>query len=137
MKMRFKNLTFPYKTTILYLSLFILLLPYFMLPQFVLKISDHILKIILLLSTLFATIGFIYSTLGFHFQILKGDELRLRIHLESLNAAFSITLISFFILMFIFLNFSPTMLNWILVILAVILIVSYLLATQFIKEKYQ
>ena len=136
MKTRFKNFTFPYKTTILYLSFLIVILFISLLPQFALKISKYTVRIIMLISTLLFTMGFIYSTLGFHFQILKGDELKLRIHLESLNAAFTITLVSFFILIFVFINFSPTMLNWILVILAVILICSYLLATQFIKDKY-
>jgi ABC-type thiamin/hydroxymethylpyrimidine transport system permease subunit len=82
-------------------------------------------------------LGFIYCTLGYHFQILRGDELKLRIHLESLNAAFTTTLVAFFILIFVFINFSPKMLNWILLILSVILICSYLLATQFIRDKYQ
>jgi ABC-type transport system involved in cytochrome bd biosynthesis fused ATPase/permease subunit len=81
--------------------------------------------------------GFIYCIVAFHYKILKGDELKLRIHLESLNAAFTISLVIFFALAFVFLNFAPTLLNYIMVIIAIVFIVSYLLATQFIRDKYQ
>ncbi len=144
MKNFLKKFTFPYKTTILISSTLILVLPFIIfsiiIPAHVstLHKSDfQIFRLALFSSTFLAMLGFIYCTLGYHFQILRGDELKLRIHLESLNAAFTTTLVAFFILIFVFINFSPKMLNWILLILSVILICSYLLATQFIRDKYQ
>lgn len=132
-----KIFSFPFKNSILYSSLVILFTPIFLLPSFMFRIPQQLAKEILLLSSLIANLGFIYCIIGYHFQILRGDELKLRIHLESLNIAFTTTLVFFFLLIFIFLNYCPSMFNWILVILAVIVIVTYLLATQFIKEKYQ
>ena len=84
-----------------------------------------------------ATIGFIYCTIGYHFEILRGDELKLRIHLEALNIAFTTTLVFLFALIFVFLNFIPTMLNYILIILAVAGIISYVIGAELVKEKYQ
>ena len=137
MKIFSNKFAFPYKVPVLYSSVIILLIPLFLLPQFVFKISFLLQKIILITSSFISLLGFIYCAIGFHFQTIRGDELKLRIHLESLNVAFTTALVSFFIMIFIFLNFYPTMLNWILVILSIVGIISYLLATQFIKEKYQ
>ena len=141
MKNVLKNFSFPFKTQVLILSPIVLFLPMFflaMLPteQF-LRLPDYVHRITLIFSSLFGSIGFIYCTLGYHFQILRGDELKLKIHLESLNIAFTTSLVFFFILIFVFVNFAPKMLNYILVILTVIGIASYLLAAEYVKDKYQ
>ncbi len=141
MKNFIRNFSFPYKTGILILSTLILFIPVIFIgmlgPDKVITLSARLIRLLFLIPTFIAMLGFIYCTLGYHFQILRGDELKLRIHFESLNISFTSMLVSFFILIFVFINFAPVMLNWILVFLAVIGIVSYLLAAQFVKEKYQ
>jgi uncharacterized membrane-anchored protein len=94
-------------------------------------------KLILLIPSLLAALGFIYCTLGYHYKTKRGDELKFRIHLESLEFAFTTTLVFFFVFVFIFLNFAPTMLNYILLILAVVGIVAYVIEMEFVKEKYE
>jgi hypothetical protein len=140
---RIKNFSFPYTNFVLIFSAVMFFLP-FIIMYVIIHISltlvkNHtgILRLILLIPTFFAVIGFIYCILGFHVKTIRGDELKLRIHLESLNVAFTASLISLFILIFIFLNFSPAMLNWLLVFIAIIAIVSYVIGMEFIKQKYQ
>ncbi len=141
MKNILKNFSFPYKTTILIFSSLVLFVPmvaFAMLPiEQTIRIPKYIYRATLFLSTLLGTIGFIYCTLGYHFQIQRGDELKLKIHLESLNIAFTTALVFLFALFFVFLNFAPTMLNYIMVILSVIAIIAYVLGAEFVKEKYQ
>lgn len=141
MKNILKNFSFPYKTPVLILSAVLIFSPLILFniidPTKIEVTNPHLLKLILLSSSLLATLGFIYCTLGYHFQILHGDELKLKIHLESLNIAFTTALVFLFVLVFVFLNFAPTMLNYILVILAVIAIIVYVLGAGFVKEKYQ
>lgn len=141
MKTVLKNFSFPYKTPILILSPIVLFVPTFviaMLPiEQIIQLPGYVHRGTLFLSTFLWTLGFIYYILGYHFQILRGDELKFKIHLESLNVAFTTTLVFLFILIFVFVNFAPTMLSYILVILAVVGIVAYLLAAEFVKEKYQ
>lgn len=141
MKKLLKNFSFPYTTQILAFSGLMIFLPILLINTLdtitIIDTQPHVFKLILGVPTLLATLGFVYCTLGYHFKTLRGDELKLRIHLESLNVAFTTVIVFLFVLIFVFINFYPKMLNWILVILAVVAIVSYLLATQFIKEKYQ
>lgn len=141
MKNILKNFSFPYKTPVLILSAVLIFSPLILFniidPTKIEVTNPHLLKLILLSSSLLATLGFIYCTLGYHFQILHGDELKLKIHLESLNIASTTALVFLFILIFVFVNFVPTMLNYILVILAVIAIIAYVLGAEFVKEKYQ
>jgi uncharacterized membrane-anchored protein len=141
MKNILKNFSFPFKTQVLILSPIILFGPTFVLGllpiELIRRMPDYIGRGTIFLTSFLGTIGFIYCTLGYHFQILRGDELKLKIHLESLNIAFTTTLVFLFALIFVFLNFAPTMLNYILVILSVIAIIAYVLGTEFIKEKYE
>jgi len=141
MKNILKNFPFPFKTGILIFSAVMIFLPIILINIFdsknIIETKPYLFRLILLIPSLIATIGFIYCTLGYHFQIMRGDELKLRIHLESLNVAFTTTLVFLFILIFAFVNFAPTMLNYILIILSVIAIISYTLGAEFIKEKYQ
>lgn len=141
MKNYLKNFSFPYKTAVLIFSTLILILPVILInvlfSKNIIDTKPYLFKLVLFIPTFLATLGFIYCTLGYHFQNLKGDELKLKIHLESLNVSFITILISFFILMFIFMNFFPVMLNYILIFLAVIGIISYVLAIEFVKEKYE
>ena len=141
MKNILKNFSFPYKTGILIFSAAMIFLPivlqYFLDFKNIIDTKPEVFRLILLIPSFFASIGFIYCTLGYHFQVLRGDELKLKIHLESLNIAFTTTLVFLFALIFIFLNFAPTMLNYILVILAVIAIIAYVLGAEFVKEKYE
>ena len=141
MKNLLKNFSFPLKTAVLILSTLILFIPVIFIgvlePDKIITLSERIIRLLFLIPTFIAMLGFIYCTLGYHFQILRGDELKLRIHFESLNISFTSMLIAFFVLIFVFINFAPVMLNWILVFLAAIGIISYLLAVQFVKEKYQ
>jgi len=140
MKEKFKKFSFPFITPILVISTLVLfsflLIPLIFAPDGIVHNRD-LLRLSLFLTTLLSAIGFIYCSVGYHFKLLRGDELKLRIHFESLNVAFTSTLVSFFILIFIGVNYWPKMLNWILGILVVIGIVVYLLASIFIKEKYQ
>jgi amino acid transporter len=103
----------------------------------IIRIPVTLSKRVLLFSSLFAALGFIYCTLGYHVKIERGDELKFKIHLESLHVTFTSTLVSLFVLIFIFINFSPMMLNWILVILTIIAIITYLIASLLIQDKYQ
>lgn len=141
MKNILKNFSFPYKTSILIFSAVMIFLPIvlqiFLDYKNIIETKPEVFRLILLISSFFASMGFIYCTLGYHFQILRGDELKLKIHLESLNIAFTTTLVFLFALIFVFLNFAPTILNYILVILAVIAIIAYVLGAEFVKEKYQ
>lgn len=140
---RIKNFTFPYTNAVLIFSALMIFLPLITMDVLMnisltlITNNPRILRLILFISTLFAIIGFIYCILGFHIKTIRGDELKLKIHLESLNVAFTVSLISLFILIFIFINFSPAMLNWLLVFIAIITIVSYLIGMEFIKQKYQ
>ena len=141
MKNILKNFSFPYKTSILIFSALMIFLP-IVLQNFldfknIIETKPEIFRLILLIPSLFASMGFIYCTLGYHFQILRGDELKLKIHLESLNIAFTTTLVFLFALIFVFLNFAPIMLNYVLVILAVIAIIAYALGAEFAKKKYE
>lgn len=145
---RVKSFTFPYTNLVLILSALILFLSFFGVglissPESAntesinlwakqLRLWFFITKIL----TAISVAGFIYSTLGFHFKTVRGDELKLKIHLDSLNIAFTTTLISFFILIFIFLNFAPSWLNYILLFLSIIGIITYLIASLLIKDKY-
>ncbi|MBM4171316.1 MAG: hypothetical protein FJ214_05540 [Ignavibacteria bacterium] len=135
------NFSFPYKTTVLIFSAVLIFLPIILIEfidaKSLIDEEPFLFRSILLIPTFIAMLGFIYCTLGYHFQILRGDELKLRIHLESLNITFTTTLISMFILIFMFLNFSPTLLNYILVILSVIAIISYVVGIEIVKEKYK
>ncbi|MHB8930191.1 MAG: hypothetical protein ACYC4T_01180 [Melioribacteraceae bacterium] len=141
MKNILKNFSFPYTTQILVFSTIMIFLPVISIniidAKRIIDTQPYLFKLITLIPSLLATLGFIYCILGYHFQILRGDELKLKIHLESLNVAFTTILVFFFILIFVFLNFVPTMLNYILVILAVVGIVSYVLGAEFIKDKYE
>lgn len=132
--------TFPFTSAILITSLILLFLPFILLNFFDFKLIESnpfILKLIMLLLTLLSTVGFIYCTLGFHFKIIKGDELKFRIHLEALNIAFTTSLVFLFALIFVFLNFNPTLLNYLIIILAVISIVAYIIGIEIVKRKYR
>ncbi len=141
MKNILKNFSFPYKNSVLIFSAVMIFLPmvlqYFLDFKNIIDTKPEFFRLILLIPSFFATIGFIYCTLGYHFQILRGDELKLKIHLESLNIAFTTALVFLFVLIFVFLNFAPTMLNYIMVILGVIAIIAYTLGAEFVKEKYE
>ncbi len=141
MKNILKKFSFPYKTPVLIFSAVFIFTPLILInainPIKIEATNPHLFKQIFLSTSLLATLGFIYCTLGYHFQILRGDELKLKIHLESLNIAFTTALVFLFVLIFVFVNFVPTMLNYILVILSVIAIIAYVLGAEFVKEKYQ
>lgn len=145
MKSRIKNFSYPYKTGVLIFSAIMIFLPVFIFGSFSHKIitesnqESHklILRLIIGIPSLLAAIGFIYCTLGYHFQILRGDELKLRIHLEALNISFTTSLVFLFALIFVFVNFNPTMLNYLIIILAVIAIIAYVIGVEFVKNKYK
>ncbi len=139
MKNPLKNFTFPYATFVLTFSALMIFLPVFLSPvlEKFLFTNPEVFRFFLLIPSLLATLGFIYCTLGYHVKITKGDELKFRIHLEALHVAFTSTLITLFILIFLFLNFYPKMLNWILAIISVVAIIVYVVAVEIIKEKYQ
>lgn len=141
MKNYLKIFSFPYKTAVLIFSGLMLFLPFILTAVLdyknIIDTKPNLFRLIFLIPSLLSTIGFIYCTLGYHFQIMRGDELKLKIHLESLNIAFTTTLVFLFALIFVFLNFAPVMLNYILVILAVIAIIAYILGAEFVKDKYQ
>ncbi|MGE5410623.1 MAG: hypothetical protein ACM3MI_06660 [Clostridiales bacterium] len=136
-----KHFSFPFTTAILILSAVMIFLPTiivsFLGADAIIKIPVTLSKMTLLFSSLFAALGFIYCTLGYHVKIARGDELKFRIHLESLHVTFTSTLVSLFILIFVFINFSPMMLNWILVLLSIIAIITYLIASLLIQDRYQ
>jgi hypothetical protein len=145
MQIQLKNFSYPYKTGVLIFSAFMIFLPVFALGSFGHKIitelnqESHkiILRIILGIPSLLAAMGFIYCTLGFHFQIIKGDELKLRIHLEALNIAFTTSLVFLFALIFIFLNFNPALLQYLIIILAIVAIIAYIIGVEVVKGKYR
>ncbi len=141
MKTQLKKFTFPYKTGILIFSTVMIFTPIIILSiigtKNILEISPIVLRLILFIPTLFAAIGFIYCTLGYHFQILRGDELKLRIHLEALNIAFTTMLVFMFGLIFVFIIFFPNQLNYLLIYLAVIGIIAYELGVIFVNRKYR
>ena len=136
-----KKFSYPHKGILLIISAIILFAPLLLLPLIISHVGEQNIKTIIrplfMISSLFACIGFIYCSIGYHFQVLNGDELKLRIHLESLNIALTTMLVFLFILIFSFVNFAPTMLNYMLLILAIVGIVAYVLAVEFVKEKYQ
>jgi len=141
MKNQLKNFSFPYKTGILIFSTVMIFSPLIILSiigiKNVIEINPIVGRLIFLIPSLFATIGFIYCTLGYHFQILRGDELKLRIHLEALNISFSSMLVLMFVLIFVFMNFFPTQLNYLLIYLAVIGIITYVIGVEIVKRKYR
>lgn len=141
MKTNLKNFSYPYKTGVLIFSTVMIFSPMMILSTIgfknVTKINPILGRLIFLIPSLHAAIGFIYCTLGYHYQILKGDELKLRIHLEALNISFTTSLVFLFALIFVFLNFYPTMLNYLIIILAVVAIVAYVIGIEFVKEKYR
>lgn len=141
MKNQLKNFSFPYKTGILIFSTVMIFTPLIALSiigtKNILYISPITGRLIIFIPTLFAAIGFIYCTLGYHFQILRGDELKLRIHLEALNISFTTMLVLMFGLIFVFINFFPNQLNYLLIYLAVIGIIAYELGVIFVSRKYR
>lgn len=141
MKNQLKRFSFPYRTGVLIFSAVMIFLPlvvlYFLDFKTITEANPIILRVLLLIPSFFAAIGFIYCTLGYHFQILRGDELKLRIHLEALNIAFTNCLVFFFTLIFVFVNFYPTQLNYLLIYLAVIGIIAYVFGVEIVKRKYR
>ncbi len=141
MKTQLRKFTFPYKTGILIFSTVMIFTPIIILSiigtKNILYISPIVLRLILFIPSFFAAIGFIYCTLGYHFQILRGDELKLRIHLEALNIAFTTMLVFMFGLIFVFIIFFPNQLNYLLIYLAVIGIIAYELGVIFVNRKYR
>jgi hypothetical protein len=136
-----KNFSYPYKSFVLIFSTAMLFLPLIYIGSLsfekITSSNPIILRLILRVSALISAIGFIYCTLGYHFQIMKGDELKLQIHLEALNISFTTSLVFLFALIFVFLNFYPTMLNYLIIILAVVAILAYVIGIEFVKEKYK
>ncbi len=136
-----KNFSFPYKPAVLIFSTVMIFLPVFILGfyghQIVSSGNTNILKMSILIPSFFAAVGFIYCTFGYHFQIMRGDELKLRIHLEALNIAFTTSLVFLFALIFVFLNFNPTLLNYLIIILAFISIIAYIVGIEIVKRKYR
>ncbi|MBX3009653.1 MAG: hypothetical protein KF816_16640 [Melioribacteraceae bacterium] len=141
MKNVIKNFSFPYTKQILISSSIMIFLPLLIFglidTKSIIDSTPYLFKSFFLISSLLAALGFIYCTLGFHFKTKRGDELKFRIHLESLEFAFTTSLVFFFVFVFIFLNFAPTMLNYILIILVIVGIVAYLIGMEFIKERYE
>lgn len=136
-----KNFSYPYKSAVLFFSALMIFLPVLILGPFGYQIINSgnrvLLKLIVLIPSLFAALGFIYCTLGYHFQIIKGDELKFRIHLEALNIAFTTSLVFLFTLIFVFLNFNPTLLNYLIIILAIVAILAYTIGIEIVKRKYR
>ncbi|MFO7524448.1 MAG: hypothetical protein R6W68_03260 [Ignavibacteriaceae bacterium] len=136
-----KNFTYPYKLVILIFSTAMILIPLILIgslsPEQLTNSNPNSLRLLLTIPTLFATIGFIYCTLGYHFQILRGDELKFRIHLEALNIAFTTSLVFLFTLIFVFLNFNPTLFNYLIIIIAIIAILAYIIGVEIVKRKYR
>ena len=141
MKNVLNNFSFPCTKQILIFSTIMIFLPLVVLSLIdakkMIDSSPYFFKLILLIPSLLAAMGFIYCTLGFHFKTKRGDELKYRIHLESLEYSFTAMLVCFFVFVFIFLNFAPSMLNYLLVILTVVGILAYLIGMEFVKEKYE
>ena len=141
MKSRLKNFSYPYKTGVLIFSTVMIFSPLviFRIIGFenLTKINPTVGRMIFLIPSLLAALGFIYCTLGYHFQIMNGDELKLRIHLESLNIAFTTSLVFLFALIFVFLNFKPTLLNYLIIIIAIVYIVAYIIGVEVVKSKYR
>ncbi len=141
MKAQLKKFSFPYKTGVLIFSAVMIFSPLVIFTIIgidnITEINPIVGRLILLIPSLFASIGFIYCTLGYHFQIMRGDELKLRIHLEALNIAFTTSLVFLFALIFVFLNFFQTQLNYLLIYLAGIGIIAYELGVIFVNRKYR
>lgn len=140
MNSKTKKIHFPFTNTILILSLVLLLFPLFSINLVVNSIDEtniKLVRLLFLLSTLLPASGFIYCTIGFHYKIVSGDELKFRIHLEALNIAFTTTLVFLFALIFIFINFQPTLLNYLILIVAIIAIVAYVIGVEIVKRKYR
>lgn len=141
MKKQISNFSFPHKTGILIFSAIMIFSPIIILNiigfKNVTEINPLLGRLIFLIPSLFAAIGFIYCTLGYHFQILRGDELKLRIHLEALNIAFTTSLVFLFALIFVFLTFNPTLLNYLIILLALVSIVAYVIGVEAVKRKYR
>ena len=141
MKSRLKNFSYPYKTGVLIFSAVMIFSPLviFRIIGFenLIKINPTVGRMIFLIPSLLAALGFIYCTLGYHFQIMNGDELKLRIHLESLNIAFTTSLVFLFALIFVFLNLNPTLLNYLIIIIAIVYIVAYIIGVEVVKSKYR
>lgn len=141
MQAQLKKFSFPYKTRVLIFSTVMIFLPMVIFTiigtdNFI-EMDPIVARLILLIPSFFAAIGFIYCSLGYHFQILRGDELKLRIHLEALNIAFTTSLVFLFALIFVFLNFIPTQLNYLLIYLIITGIIAYVVGVEIVKEKYQ
>lgn len=141
MKKRLSNFSFPYTNQLMAFSAVMIFLPLILLnvlnTKNIIDTQPFLFKMILLIPTLFAALGFIYCILGLHFRLLRGDEIKLKIHFRSLHITFTATFISLFVFIFIFINFAPRMLNWIMVILAAIAIISYLVASLILQDKYK
>lgn len=141
MKTQLKKFTFPYKSGVLIFSAVMIFSPMIILNiigiKNVTEINPIVGRLIFLIPSLFAAIGFIYCTLGYHFQILRGDELKLRIHLEALNISLTTMLVLMFGLIFVFINFNPTQLNYLLIYLSVIGIIAYVVGVEIVKRKYR
>lgn len=140
-KFEMKNFSYPYKSIVLFFSAFMIFLPVFILGPFGYEIinsgNKELLRYIILIPSLLAAVGFIYCTLGFHFKIINSDELKFRIHLEALNIAFTTSLVFLFALIFVFLNFNPTLLNYLIIILAIVAILAYIIGVEIVKRKYR
>lgn len=141
MEKRLSKFSFPYTNHLLIFSAVMIFLPVILLnvlnTKNIIDTQPLLFKLILMIPTLFAALGFVYCMLGLHFKLLRGDEQRLKIHFQSLHITFTATIISLFVLIFVFINFAPLMLNWIMVILAVVAIISYLLASLILQDKYK
>jgi hypothetical protein len=135
-----KNFIYPYKSAVLIFSAAILFLPLIFVGSLsveqITNSNPNYLRLTLIISTLISAIGFIYCTLGYHYNIVRGDELKFRIHLEALNIAFTTSLVFLFALIFVFLNFNPTLLNYLIIIIAIIAIVAYIIGVELVKRKY-
>jgi hypothetical protein len=141
MEKKLSNYSFPYTNQIMTFSAVMIFLPIILINAFdtknIIDTQPFLFKMILFIPTLFAMLGFIYCILGLHFNLLRGDEIKLKIHFRALHITFTATIISLFVLIVLFLNFAPRMLNWIMVILAVVAIISYLFASLILKDKYK
>lgn len=135
-----KGLRFPFISIVMASSTIILLAPLTILSVVnytTIENNLHILRILLLVSTFLSMLGYIYCAIGYHSKISRGDELKFRIHLEALNISFTTSLVFLFALIFVFLNFNPTLLNYLIIILAVIAIIAYIVGVEVVKRKYR
>ena len=141
MEKKLSDYSFPYTNHIMAFSAVMIFLPVILInvlnTKSIIDTRPFLFKMILFIPTLFAALGFIYCILGLHFKLLRGDEIKLKIHFRALHITFTATIISLFVLIVIFLNFAPQMLNWILVILAIAAIISYLVASLILQDKFK